>query len=120
MALLERLADVGEDVTASEVAYKIACATRERQERDANQRPAIEQRIAIRQAAEAEADKRADARERLLGVAASLGLEGSDVSDIAGELRRWQARRQQEFAQQDVSTAEWAELEDRWEAVARP
>lgn len=109
-ALLERQAEGGEDVKVSVSEYKAACDARERQEREANRRPGIEQRLATRRIAEADAAARADARERLLAAAAQAGVEADEAATAAQALREWQGRKQEELVEHDVATREWTEL----------
>ena len=109
-ALLGRQAEVGDDLLASAGEYKVACVARDRQEREANQRPGLEQRLAARRAAEADALARATARGRLLAVADEAGVAADEVTAAAAGLRDWQRRKQEELTEHDLATAEWTEL----------
>lgn len=109
-ALQGRGAPVGEDITASVAQYRDACASRGREEREANRRPTLEQRLAARRAAEKDATARLAARERLLAVAAQAGIPREEAAIAAQGLRAWQVRKQEELAEHDVAANEWAEL----------
>lgn len=110
-ALRGRSAGGEGDVAVELAAYKTACSERERQEREASVRPALEQRLTARRKAENDAAERAAAQGRLLEVVESLGVTEDDPARAAQRLREWQRAREGNLESHDDATKEWTELQ---------
>lgn len=101
----------GGDLHAAVASYKQACHDREDQNRVALRRPALEQQLQGRRAAEADVAARADAREKLTTVAARIGSGETDPGRIASALREWQETRSSELDLNQTAHKEWKELQ---------
>lgn len=105
----------GVSAAAADVSYRLAsykedCGGRERQERQAMERPALERDLGARRTAESQAKERNAALEGLMGAAQRVGIGHSEPQAAASELRQWQRRRGEDLAKQDRAQREWSEL----------
>lgn len=114
-ALQARGVTASGEVAASYSGYVSACSVRSKQAAKAGTRPAVQQQLAAREAAEhAVADarsRRAAAEAMVIDLARSLALTSGDAEQAAGALRSWQVEHAESIRRYQSEADEYAELQ---------